>query len=405
MTVPLYKYLDSWHVYSLEENTVSGVITKVSSGSTPQSDKVENWGGIHLWLTPKDITGENNYRFISSSSRSLSDKGFAEIGSYNLPPQTVMLTKRAPVGIPVINKAQMSTNQGFLNFTCGKKILPEFLYYWFKANKKYLDYVSNGSTYDELYPGDLFELIIALPSIIEQENIVSLLNLIEDKIETNMKKINIAKTITEVIFAEWFVNFNFPDENGLPYKSKGGKLIDSDLGLIPEDWVVGEASQLFNLEYGKALQKTKRAGGKIPVYGSSGIVGFHNLSLVKGPGIIVGRKGNVGSVELSKRDFFPIDTTFFVNVNQQDYFYYVYYLLKTTDFHQIGSDSAVPGLNRESVHISKIIIPPIKLVKEYHRVVDSLFELVDKDNNENYCLNSLEKILLPVLISGQVRLK
>jgi type I restriction enzyme S subunit len=92
-----------------------------------------------------------------------------------MPAGTVMLTKRAPVGAVVVNAVPMATNQGFLNFRCGKLLDPIFLCLWLRANKPYLDVVSNGSTYPELYPSDMFEFEISLPSIEEQRQITRLL--------------------------------------------------------------------------------------------------------------------------------------------------------------------------------------------------------------------------------------
>jgi type I restriction enzyme S subunit len=75
---------------------------------------------------------------------------------------------------------------------------------------------------------------------------------------------------------------------------------------------VKRLQEVLTLKYGKALKKDARAGGAIPVYGSSGIVGYHDTPLTNGPGIVVGRKGNVGSVFWSEKDFFVIDTAYYV---------------------------------------------------------------------------------------------
>jgi hypothetical protein len=87
----------------------------------------------------------------------------------------------------VINSIPLAINQGFLGFRCGKKLDARFLYYWFRANGPYLDAVANGSTYPELYVGDLFEFEIAVPLLHEQEQIVSILSALDDKIESNRR--------------------------------------------------------------------------------------------------------------------------------------------------------------------------------------------------------------------------
>jgi type I restriction enzyme S subunit len=93
-----------------------------------------------------------------------------------MPPGTVMLTKRAPVGAVVVNTVPMATNQGFLNFTCGPLLLPAFLAAWLRANRPYLDAVANGSTYPELYASDLVEFEIAVPPREYQERVIAALN-------------------------------------------------------------------------------------------------------------------------------------------------------------------------------------------------------------------------------------
>src|SRR5262245_13564572 len=96
-------------------------------------------------------------------------------GGKLLPAGTVMLTKRAPVGAVAVNAVPMTTNQGFLNFTCGPKLRPLYLAYWFRANTPYLHLVANGSTYPELYAGDLFEFELAVPSLDAQDKTIEVL--------------------------------------------------------------------------------------------------------------------------------------------------------------------------------------------------------------------------------------
>jgi type I restriction enzyme S subunit len=86
--------------------------------------------------------------------------------------------------------------------------------------------------------------------------------------------------------------------------------VDSELGPIPAEWNMSTLGELIDLSYGKALKEENRRPGSIPVYGSNGQVGWHDEALARGPGIIVGRKGNPGTVVWVPSDFFAIDTTF-----------------------------------------------------------------------------------------------
>ena len=105
--------------------------------------------------------------------------------------------------------------------------------------------------------------------------------------------------------------------------------------------------------YGKALPQSKRISGNIPVYGSNGIVDFHNSSCVNTAGVIIGRKGSVGAIHLSEKPFWVIDTAFYIVNDDLEELKFTYYLLKTLGLSEMNSDSAVPGLNRENAHSLK----------------------------------------------------
>jgi YD repeat-containing protein len=197
MTKPITDYPPDWDVHNLVPSKENQVIVNASSGTTPRTSNLDFWGGTIPWLTPKEITGRNTFKHRFTTKRFLSKNGAKKAGKI-YPIDTVMLSKRAPVGHVVINKTPMCTNQGFLNFTCGEKIIPEFLLYWLKANTPYLERVANGSTFDELYGYDLYELQIGIPSIEEQEKIIKTLSVLDDKIDINLKLI---KTLHSSLFS------------------------------------------------------------------------------------------------------------------------------------------------------------------------------------------------------------
>ncbi|WP_270671093.1 MULTISPECIES: restriction endonuclease subunit S [unclassified Aeromonas] len=161
-----------WKVITLEPKNGSGYIERVESGGTPSTSVDEYWDGDVPWLTPKEITRGNGALYVSSTERNITELGVQSSAAKLMPVGTVMLTKRAPVGAVAISTVPMCTNQGFLNFICGEKLLPTYLAYWLVANKRYLDAVANGSTYPELYKGDLFEFQMAVPSVEQQKEIL-----------------------------------------------------------------------------------------------------------------------------------------------------------------------------------------------------------------------------------------
>jgi type I restriction enzyme S subunit len=156
----------------LEPDALAGLIARVDTGGTPATTVDEYWDGDVLWLTPKEIARSGRGLYVTQTERTITTLGLQSSGAKLLAPGTVMLSKRAPVGAVAVAAAPMATNQGFLNFTCGPRLRPIYLAYWLVANRPYLDLVANGSTYPELYKGDLFEFEIAVPSLEEQDRIV-----------------------------------------------------------------------------------------------------------------------------------------------------------------------------------------------------------------------------------------
>lgn len=179
MAEPLLKCPSHWLHTTLEANSKSELIVHVDSGGTPSTRNEENWDGEISWLTPKEITNFVDTIYVSDTERKITQNGLTSSAAKLLPIGTVMLTKRAPVGAVAINAIPMATNQGFLNFQCGSKLRPLYLAYWFKANKVYLNMVANGSTYPELYKSDLFELQISVPTLEEQDAILSVISAIQ----------------------------------------------------------------------------------------------------------------------------------------------------------------------------------------------------------------------------------
>lgn len=153
---------------------------------------------------------------------------------------------------------------------------------------------------------------------------------------------------------------------------------DEILKKLPEGWKECKLIDIIELHYGKGLIEQDRKNGNIPVYGSNGIVGYHNEYLVKGPGIIIGRKGSVGEIKYSPLDFFPIDTTYYVSPKKEIDIKYMYYFLLTLRLDEMNSHSAVPGLNRSSVHSINIAIPPLTEQRKIAEILETADKAIEK---------------------------
>jgi len=179
MAEPLLKCPNNWVHGSLEPDPTKGLVISADSGSTPNTDNDDYWDGDISWLTPKEIASKEYGIYVSQTERKLTTLGLRNCSTHLHPPGTVLLTKRAPVGIVAVNTVPMAVNQGFICFTCGDLLRPLYLAYWLRFNRPYLELVANGSTYPELYIGDLFEFEISVPPIEEQDKILEIISALQ----------------------------------------------------------------------------------------------------------------------------------------------------------------------------------------------------------------------------------
>lgn len=146
----------------------------------------------------------------------------------------------------------------------------------------------------------------------------------------------------------------------------------------------------MDIKYGFGLPERARVAGTIPVYASSGIVGYHNESKVKKTAIVIGRKGNVGTVSFSETESYPIDTVFFVDEPKPGFdLKYLYYLLQRINLPRYGGDSAVPGLSRDTIYSLSVQTPKIGTQKKIAEIL-SAFDA--KIENNNAIIKNLEMI-------------
>jgi len=148
-----------------------------------------------------------------------------------------------------------------------------------------------------------------------------------------------------------------------------------------KDWKNVRLGDYLTLEYGKGLSKKDRNNGSIPVYGSSGIVGYHDKILVKNPSLIIGRKGNAGNIMFSKQSFWAIDTTYFLKETKDYDLKFLYHLFKYLDFGKLDSSTAIPSLRRDDVYAQNIPLPEIEKQKEIVLQIEERFFFIK--NNEN----------------------
>ena len=177
---------------------------------------------------------------------------------------------------------------GFTVIRVKENVVAKYVYYFLTRKKitKKLSQIAEGATttYPSILPHDIYNIKINLPSVEEQKRIANILSSFDDKIENNLKIIETLEAIVSNVYKQWFEEFEFPNDNGLPYKSNGGKMIDSELGLIPEGWEIKELKSLCSFYNGFAFSsKDYIKKGKysiITIRNVDNIVNVENSNLI-----------------------------------------------------------------------------------------------------------------------------
>jgi type I restriction enzyme, S subunit len=152
-----------------------GVVCEVINGGTPKTGVPGNWGGNHLWITPAEMGNRIN-PYVDDTNRKITDSGLRNSSAQMLPPHSVILSSRAPIGHLVINTKPMATNQGCKGLVPGSHLYHKFLYYYLSGIVELLNSLGTGATFKELSSGKLKDVTIPIPPLPEQRRIVGILD-------------------------------------------------------------------------------------------------------------------------------------------------------------------------------------------------------------------------------------
>lgn len=248
-----------------------------------------------------------------------------------------------------------------------------------------------GAAQQHFNVGSAKMLRISLPARRVQDQIAEVLCAFHDLMENNRRCVEVLEEVAQAIYREWFIHFRYTGHEGVP-------LVDSTLGPIPDGWAALTFGDVLELQYGKALKKEDRRGGSVAVVSSAGVVGWHDQPLVQGPTIVVGRKGNVGSVTWVDADAWPIDTAYFVRSELP--LRYVAEQLRRTEF--LNTHAAVPGLSRDQAYSRPFLRPTASLMEAFDAISGTLAAEARILDHASERLGDLRDLLLPKLVTGQI---
>lgn len=160
-----------------------------------------------------------------------------------------------------------------------------------------------------------------------------------------------------------------------------------------DDWKEVSLGEVVELKRGYDLPKEKRTLGSIPIVSSSGVSDFHAEAMVKGPGVVTGRYGTIGEVFYVNEDFWPLNTTLYVRDFKGNDPRFISYFLKILDFQAYSDKGAVPGINRNHLHLARVRLPNISAQKSIAKVLGGLDSKIDLSHRINQTLEAMAQAI------------
>ena len=326
-------------------------------------------------------------------------------------PGDIIMNKIANPGtvylMPDLNKP-ISLAMNLFLIRLNKSINQKYMFYLMKFNESYIKRFANGTTTLTITKDSVRDLEFEVPDITVQTQIAKVLSDLDAKIEVN-NKINVElKALAKTIYDYWFVQFDFPDQNGKPYKSSGGKMVyNTELKReIPEGWKVKTLGEFAEIKRGKLVtEKTANLSGSIKVV-SAGIdySYLHDESNREKYTITVSGSGaNAGFVNFWREPIFANDCSTVRGNNDFETFVILQFLrLRQEYIFKQARGSAQPHVYPKDLASLKILIPNSDLFESYGQKVLGLNKKISNNDKENQKLAALRDWLLPMLMNGQV---
>jgi type I restriction enzyme S subunit len=278
-----------------------------------------------------------------------------------------------------------------------EKIEPLFVMYWMQVALTQLgiyDGFGNKTTIPNLSSSRLKEFILPVPEKKEQQKIAAVLYKIQKAIEVQESIIEKTRELKKSTLHHVFTH-------GL----RGEKLKETEIGPMPESWSVQRFEEFATLHRGYDLPIQNRKKGSIPIVGSNGVVGYHNQSKVKGPGVVTGRSGSIGISYYVEVDYWPLNTGLYVEDFHGNDPLYVHCFFQSFDFGQFAAGVSVPTLNRNLVHTVLISVPSIGEQKEIANILKIIDQKIDIHTARKFSIQDLFKTMLNKLMTGEIRVK
>jgi type I restriction enzyme, S subunit len=297
------------------------------------------------------------------------------------------------------------------------RAIPAFYYYWFRSpqGRHAIDAIINQVAAAGIRGSDLARVPVPCPPAAKQAALTGVLGALDDKIELSRRMNETLEAMARALFKSWFIDFD-PVRAKMTGRAPGSmdaataalfpdSVADSVLGPIPRGWQVTPLGEVLELKRGYDLPTAHRRPGAVPIISSSGPSGYHDVAKVRGPGVVTGRYGTIGRVFHIWEDFWPLNTALYVRDFKESDPLYALHLVRCLDFDKFSDKGAVPGINRNHLHMEPVCKAPAPVQRRFGEQIHAWLSLVRAHESQSETLMSMRDALLPRLLCGDLRVR
>ena len=397
--------------------TIKDISLEIGSGITPLRSNELYWNSPDIpWIKTEQL---GQYR-IFDSTEYISNFALEDTNIRLWSPHTVSVARYGEGktrGNASILMIETTTNQACCNIKVNDALADyRFLYYWLKNNYENLRTLSAGVR-NNLNADDIKSFPFPENSLPEQEKIADILSVVDDKIELNSKICSELETMAKTLYGYWFMQFDFPDENGKPYRTSGGEMEWNEQlkREIPKGWEVtniGKITANFDSRRIPLSQNERNSmKGDIPYYGATGVMDYVDRFIFDGQYVLIAEDGSV-----MDSDGYPIVQMIWGKAWVNNHAHVLeghngysnellYFVLKDIPVIKIMTGSIQKKINQDNLNNYKIPQIPHKIANRFTSILKPIFSKLRAVEIENSELTKLRDWLLPMLMNGQARVE
>lgn len=411
-----FAFMEELKEYRLEE------IGTIVGGATPSTKEQSYYDGNISWITPKDLSNYTD-RFISRGKRMISQNGFDSCSCKMLPKGSILFSSRAPIGYIAIAENELCTNQGFKSIIPNNRIVDNmFLFYLLEYNKHAIEGMGSGTTFKEVSGDVMKKFKVRIPCLQKQKQIASVLSIIDEKIELNRRINDNLELQAQALYKSWFVDFE-------PFKD--GKFVDSELGMIPEGWSIGDIGTYSKVRSGFAFKSSWWTQSGSKVIKIKNITSDYRLDMTECSFVSKDNTAKASEFRVEVGDLLiamtgatigkfclitSSDNNTYVNQRVGKFFLgneplkrlpFLYCCLKQdsviNEIINKGQGSAQPNISGTDIESIKIVLPNDETIPIFNEHLYPMYKMIIKNQEEIELLSTMRDSILPKLMSGELK--